>query len=238
MNWIIIAIIAVVTAAAAFVVWKFVIKRKKEDPNSPLNHFKTRMEQFKLQDHSPGGIILMGDSITECFELYKTFDKYPNRVRNRGSAGANTSIMQMATSLVINEKPDHIFLLIGTNDLGMKQSLGVEDRIMGIVKTLTAGLPDTTIDVVSLIPVNTNYDPNVISGRTNEAIKAINTNLIAKVSEYNHPKVWFLDIYPRLEKDGQLDPNMTSDGLHPNPYGSGTMASLYMSAYLTSLKKG
>lgn len=174
------------------------------------NYFKTNNKYNKK-----GGIVFLGDSITDNFSVYEMFPDFT--VYNRGINGDHTyGVYDRLQSSVFDLEPEKVFLLVGTNDLSFfnqDDEKMIADRIILIINKIKAVLPNTKIYLQSIYPVN-NIMKNSIAGfRNNERIEKVNQYL----KEIND--VIFIDIYSKLLSDNTLNELYTYDGLHMNNVG-------------------
>jgi lysophospholipase L1-like esterase len=151
-------------------------------------------------------IILIGDSITEAF---KTNDLLPNfNIINKGIYGDNTTgVLNRLKKDVIDEKPDSVFLLIGTNDFALERTdEELTGNIKKIINELLTGLPGSKIYLTPILPTN------AIENRPNDRIREVNKTLLEFTKEKG---IVYFDLYSRLVNiAGELDRKYTVDGLH------------------------
>ncbi|MEQ7801051.1 GDSL-type esterase/lipase family protein [Pedobacter sp. ASV1-7] len=180
-------------------------------------HFKKRMEIFKNDPLSKGGIIFLGNSITEQGDWKNLFpDK---NVFNRGIGGDNTYGVLARLDEVISSKPEKIFLMIGINDLGSRQweTSVILDNYNKIVDKIKKGSPKTKLYVQSILPLN----DNILKGGTykNKADTIIKLNKVLK-SIGNSKCAGFVDLYSIFHTgDTVLNARYTKDGIHLLPDG-------------------
>jgi lysophospholipase L1-like esterase len=161
-----------------------------------------------------GGIVFVGDSITQDFNVYEYFPG--KQVYNRGIGGdTSQGVLTRLNESIFDLKPSKVILQIGTNDLELLDD-GVEaihQRIKRIIKEIKTF--DKSIDIVllSVYPVNPLIDRKTVGKRKNQDIQELN-HLLSQVDE-----VIYLDIYSQLEKDNVLNPDYTLEGLHLNQKG-------------------
>jgi lysophospholipase L1-like esterase len=180
-------------------------------------HFKKRMEIFKNDPLSKGGIIFLGNSITEQGNWKNLF---PNKnVFNRGIGGDNTYGVLARLDEVISSKPEKIFLMIGINDLGSRQweTSVILDNYNKIVDKIKKGTPKTKLYVQSILPLN----DNLLKGGTykNKADTIIKLNKALK-NIGNNKCAGFVDVYNIFHTgDNVLNAKYTKDGIHLLPDG-------------------
>jgi lysophospholipase L1-like esterase len=176
----------------------------------------TRVNEFKIYNRfaKPGGIVFLGDSLTQRYPLS---DFYPNMpIYNRGIDGDTTlGVLKRLDVSVFDLQPSIVVLQIGTNDLQVAE-LPVEatvENIQRIIEKILQKLPQTKIVLVSLYPVNETPDKLiekiVVGPRQNKDLMWMNDHL------KRLPNVEFVDVYPSLvDATGNLEMRFTKEGLH------------------------
>lgn len=152
-------------------------------------------------------IMLIGDSITEGFNtgLLPQF-----RITNKSVSGDSTvEALERINPEWFNEKPDMIFICIGTNDVAR----GRTDKfiIQGckfIIDKISMYSPHSVIILTSIFPTRDN------SERPNERIAEINKKLNKSCNDWNIRYFHLHDYF--TDKDGELKRDFTDDGLHLN----------------------
>jgi lysophospholipase L1-like esterase len=162
----------------------------------------------------PNGIVFVGDSITQDFNVYEYFPD--QNVYNRGIGGdTSKGVLRRLDVSVFELKPSQVFLQIGTNDLELLNDgvEGVFNRTKEIIQKIKSFDEKIKINLVSVYPVNKAIDPKTVGKRSNEDIKALNQKL--KTID----GVMYIDLYSKLVKDDALNPAYTLEGLHLNQQG-------------------
>jgi lysophospholipase L1-like esterase len=187
-----------------------------------------RTNEFKIYNRfsKPGGIVFIGDSLTQRYPLQ---DFYPGmHVYNRGIDGETTTgLLKRLSISVFDLKPNIVVLQIGTNDLqliGMPMEETVK-KIHTIIEKILEFKANMKILLVSLYPVNETseklVEKIVVGPRKNIDLQAINQKLKTFSS------VTFVDVYPHLLDDqGQLDMKNTKEGLHLSLQGYATVTNV------------
>lgn len=157
--------------------------------------------------------VLIGDSIAEGFPVWEMLKG--RSIYNRGVSGDTTEqMLSRLEDTVFALAPENVYIWIGTNDIGRlvpsKQTLSNVKRTF---EQLREKLPEVKLFLLSVCPVNRDYDPiDMVWGRTNEQVKNLN-NEYKKICK--ECKVEFLDFYDNLtDRNGDLNLNYTVDGLH------------------------
>jgi lysophospholipase L1-like esterase len=166
-----------------------------------------RVSQFELLAREEGGIVFLGDSITQGGLWSELFDA-PG-VRNRGIGGDTTRDLLERAAQIHSLRPSKLFLMIGINDLNTGMD---RDDTFANLDALFDGfdreLPKTKVYVQSVLPVNDSWwvpiDP--------ADIDAINDELRTESDARGYT---FVDLRPHLsDASGLLDPAYTNDGIH------------------------
>jgi beta-glucosidase len=201
-------------------------------PTIKNDQFVKRHEGF-LKDkeealkNGPVDLLFVGDSITDGWRNQKKDGTESPQLKifkerwgkynplNIGISGDRTQhvLWRLEQGEVDGIKPKAIVLMIGTNNLGNKES--VEDTIAGItavVKSLRERLPESKVLLLAVFPRGETTD-NPFRAQ----IKQVN-DAIAKLDDGSHVK--YLDIGPKfLAEDGTLTKEVMPDALHPNAKG-------------------
>lgn len=176
-----------------------------------------RLEKYSLDNskENKGGIVFAGDSLFDFFMLKKYFGRDLPLI-NRGIAGIDTDfLLRHLKTLVWDLEPSKVFLLIGTNDIELGYDTSrIFNNLVEIISQLKIEAFQAEIYLVSLLPVNQEETyQKTVKNRTNQILKGIN-NQICVLSG-----VHYIDAFSKLRKDGQLDDDYTTDGLHLSPSG-------------------
>jgi lysophospholipase L1-like esterase len=165
-------------------------------------------------------LLFVGDSITDGWRRGEQFKLMQERwgkynFLNLGIGGDRTEhvLWRLDNGEVDGLKPKAVMLMIGTNNLGTKQS--PEDTILGVkavVAKLREKLPDSKILLLAIFPRGNKADDPFRA-----QIKQVN-EAIAKLDDGQHVK--YLDIGDKfLTPDGELTKEIMPDFLHPNAKG-------------------
>jgi lysophospholipase L1-like esterase len=188
-----------------------------------FHHYNDRVDYFKRLNKrlKSGGIVFIGDSITEQFMVSEFYPKH--YVINRGISGDTTyGVLYRLEESAFALRPKKIFLLIGTNDIGNEKD---PEYIIGntrlIIQRLKKRLPRTKIYIQSIYPVykdtNNRIKKKIVGNRDNDKIKAINKQLYRLAKKY---KCTYIDMNKKLrDRHGQLKYEYTIEGLHLSPLG-------------------
>jgi len=182
-------------------------------------YYPERILEFKKSPITKGGIVFLGNSITEGGE---DWGKRINMegVSNRGISGDITDGVLERLKEIIFFKPKKVFILIGHNDLwsfriksGVPSIKYIEKNILKIVETINIGSPETMIYVQSILPTR----HFTRDGFFEKSINKINSFLIKKQNKLNFK---YIDLHSFfVDSEGFLKSELTYDGGHLNDNG-------------------
>jgi acyl-CoA thioesterase I len=168
-------------------------------------------------------VVFFGDSITEGWDLAKSFPGKP--YINRGISGQTTPQMLVRFRQdVIALKPEVVVILAGTNDLagntGPVTLEQVEDAFASMCDLAAAN--NIRVVLSSILPV---YDYPWRPGlQPVPKIATLNTWLRSYADAHH---LVYLDYFPALADARQgMQPTFSGDGVHPNAAGYAVMAPL------------
>ena len=180
------------------------------------------LNQLSVKDPD---IIFIGDSIVEYYPLYELLQT-DKRLVNRGIRGYKTDLLlENLDAHLFGQALDKVFILIGTNDIGkeMPQTETLAN-LEAVLQEISRDYPLAQIQLLSVLPVN--EDPaykSTVYVRSNEKIQALNQAYRQLANAYMN--VQFIDLYDAfLNKEGQLSPDYTTDGLHLTIAGYATLS--------------
>jgi lysophospholipase L1-like esterase len=178
-------------------------------------HWQNRVRAFKEQNLEWQRVVLLGDSITEGFEVSKFFPG--RRVVNRG-IGADVignemppddprGVLQRLDNSVFDCAATDLFILIGINDLNSGRTVdSMESGYRQILRRVREKRPDLRIFVQSVLPTRGTH------AKQNAPVVEFNKRLKKLAQEYH---CVFLDLHSLMtDADGQLKAEFTDDGLH------------------------
>lgn len=176
------------------------------DPRA-VEHVNRRLDQIEGQPPLEGGVLFLGDSITEGAPLSAMFPGL--QMRNLGIGWDTSEGVLLRLNQVTRHAPERLFLLIGTNDTNYTDD---PDRISGnilkILDQLRSALPETELYVTSVLPRNL---PN------NAIIPAINAALTLAAEDADFV---YLDLARHMvAPNGEMIPELSYDNLHLNIHG-------------------
>ncbi|MBM7636308.1 SGNH/GDSL hydrolase family protein [Streptococcus saliviloxodontae] len=196
--------------------------KEVETGSEQLHHYQLeRLASFGEERVYNNPIIFAGDSIIEFFPLKKFLGRdYP--LVNRGIAGTDSIwLLNHLEEQVLKFSPIKLVIAIGVNDLGRGYPIAdIINRLAELVGQIKIFLPQTTLYVQSVLPVNESPAyADKVKVRRNTAIQELNTRL-ALLSG-----IEFIDGYDLLlDETGQLAEPYTTDGLHLTQEGYARLA--------------
>ncbi|MBD0375709.1 MAG: hypothetical protein ICV51_08795 [Flavisolibacter sp.] len=174
-------------------------------------HGAQRLSQFAKEPVSTGGIIFLGNSITEGGDWKKLTGD--STAVNRGVGGDITFGVLARLDDIIKQQPSKLFILIGINDIGKDiPDAVIADNVRRIIQRIQQESPATKIYLQSILPVNPmvqnfpqHYDKQEHVIATNKLLK----NVAAASG------VTFINLVPLFQdRNKRLNANYTRDGLH------------------------
>jgi lysophospholipase L1-like esterase len=162
--------------------------------------------------------VFLGDSLTEGFDLKKYFSD--KQLKNRGISGDTTMQVIFRIDEIVNVKPEHVFLMIGINDLFHGSS--AEQVTTEISKIIDLIDRPGHLSVLSILPVNETF--LVMEFNLNTKIYRAN-DLIRSICKDKGVK--YIDLHGDfLDNNGQMDRRYTYDGAHLTDAGYDLWAAL------------
>lgn len=182
--------------------------------HSRSEHWYERTDFFKedLKISEKGGIVFLGNSITEGFDFDAFFEK--SKIINRGiNSDHIDGLIERLQYSVIELRPSKLFILIGINDIGAQDSDStILDNYSILLKMIAENLPDTKVFIHSILPTSSDW-------KNCPPEKIIRLNQKLKDLTFHHKFNW-IDVYSLfVDKDSFLKSDLTSDGLHLNHNG-------------------
>ncbi len=155
-----------------------------------------------------GGTVFLGDSLVEYCPLTELLE-IDGPVYNRGVHGATTlDILNHLDEQLIGLKPKRVILWAGINDLRLYSPEETLDHLRRLVEAIRRALPDCTIFVQSVLPVNFARFPRDQKGRNRQTIAQVNVGLSVLADHvFGVPEDLF-------DAQGLLRQELSVDGLH------------------------
>lgn len=178
--------------------WMFGDQRRK------IEKFHTLNSKAKK-----GGIVFLGDSITESYPIHELIQS-DVPVFNRGISGYTSKQMrENLPEMVLELRPSIVFLLIGTNDLEFDISPEqTAKNIQFISKQINDVVLNSMVYILNVYPINETFEDS-IGSRTNKVIDSINSLVKSYVQDIDG--IECLDLSGVLSKNGNLISDFTHD---------------------------
>lgn len=193
---------------------------KKEAPKVDLGalfrmHYDFRVRSFAEQNQPFRNVVLLGDSITEGFEVPKFLPG--RRVLNRGIGGDvigndlpesdKRGVLRRLDVSVFDCAASDVFLMIGVNDLNSGRTVDQMERgYRELLRRIKERTPAVRVHVQSLSPTRGGFD------RLNAPIRDFNGRIQKLAAEFGCD---YVDLHPLFaDQDGRLKAEYTNDGLH------------------------
>jgi lysophospholipase L1-like esterase len=195
-----------------------------------------RAADRKLAPPAPGEnrVVFMGDSITQIWDLAKSFPGKP--YINRGISGQTSPQMLIRFRQdVIDLKPKVVVILAGTNDIAQNTGPMTLRQTEGDIVSMAQLARANGIRVVlcSVLPsVHFPWHPQL----KNVAPKIVAVNRWLKSYAASHHYI-YVDYYSKMkDAAGGLPKNLSHDGVHPLPAGFAVMTPLAQAGIEKALK--
>ncbi len=173
-------------------------------------HYADRLAAFlrETPEVEPGGIVFLGDSITEAFPAAKAFPG--QNVLNRGIGGDRIGgVLERLDVSVSRPQPRRVFLMIGINDIVGTPNVPVASlagEYGRLLDQLREAAPEAEIVVQYLLPLSGGFAVH------NERVREMNVEIRRLAEERGLP---FLDLHWHLrDESGALRREFTFDGIH------------------------
>ncbi len=178
-------------------------------------HYTNRVQNFREQNQIFQNVVLLGDSITEGFDITKYFPG--RRILNRGigadvignslPADDKRGLLKRLDESIFDCAPRDVFLLIGINDLGNGHKPEViEAGYREILQQVKTQAPNVRLHVQSVLPCRDKY------AKHNANVNDVNNRLQKLAKEFGYD---YIDLHSKMTDDkGELKEEFTADGLH------------------------
>ncbi|MBO6053819.1 MAG: hypothetical protein J6Q17_08780 [Clostridia bacterium] len=156
--------------------------------------------------------VMIGDSLTARGDFAGLFPSAS--VINLGING--DTIVGVTERLVQAEEaaPDLLFILCGINSLSDRTAESCLEEYETLLSRAAAMEGDPRIVIESVLPISPGWQEWKIC--SDGTIRSFNDGIRAMAEAYGFE---FLDLYGKFERDGAMDPALTTDGLHLNESG-------------------
>ncbi|WP_268223325.1 GDSL-type esterase/lipase family protein [Sinomicrobium oceani] len=179
------------------------------------SYYQQRMRLFATLPESKGGIVFLGNSITERGHWNELLPG--KRIKNRGIGGDNTFGMLARLSDITAQKPAKLFFLGGINDMARNLPVTVViGNYKRIIEQIRKESPKTRIYIQSVLPINEALLTAPYFKGKSHLIPELNKGLRQLALIYKIP---YIDLYHDLftDEEGALKGAWTPDGVHLHP---------------------
>ena len=176
------------------------------------SYWRERSSLFRTFTHQPQ-VVMIGDSLTDGAEWAEMFPQQD--IVNRGIDSDTTEGVLARLDDILSVKPRQAFVMIGINDFAdaHRQVAAVFASYRSIVTRLDQGGVEVTVQ--STLPCNVAKAAWKSCAALNPRIRQLNTRLASLASA----RVRFVDLWPLLAANGELNSDYTYDGVHLNGEG-------------------
>jgi len=202
----------------------------------------------RAKESAPVKVIFVGDSITQSWEDpgKAAWEKYlaPLGALNLGNSGDRTEnvLYRLAQAPLTRLAPEHVFLLIGTNNLGHGTS-NARDTLAGVqavAEMLVEQCPDATVHIIETFPRGEKF--NAMRGdilQINQALRAwvptANAAITTKGRKSARTPLAIHAIGDAfVSPDGTIAKEVMPDALHLSPAAYETWAKAVVSLITSS----
>jgi len=177
-------------------------------------HQLDRLSQFKIFPPMTGGIVFIGDSITEL----SPWQEYFEDAHNRGLAGETSAGIRDNLDAIVRGQPNIAVVAIGTNDLFVdRDPADIHMDIKLIVTRLRVEKKIPKVFVVSILPNSRAYNDGSLAVRKAINIRKMNNILSANASSDGYVYIDANSIM--ADSSGDLKSDYTIDGTHLTAIG-------------------
>ncbi len=188
---------------------KILVKLGLAEPASAPNYALVAWENCLRKLNYDADVVFLGDSLTRASHFSAAFPEC--KIVNLGYTGDSLEGMKDRISMVQAVKPEKIFVMGGINglkDTKWEQSLVEYNEL---ITELKKAMPEAQIYIQSVLPIADYKESSICS---NSTIVTFNAELQKTAQEQG---LIYIDLYALYEQDGQLNPALTTDGLHLLP---------------------
>lgn len=186
---------------------KLGIKKKRVTMNWTAFSWESCLKKM----HCEADVVFFGDSIIRGGDFHEQFPEYA--IVNLGASGDTLAGMIGRVSTIQALSPKKIFLMGGINGLTNRNIACSASQYEDLIKEIENKIPDAELYILSTLPVTAEKARRLC---TNATIKRFNKEIEEIADRHGHT---YIDLYSLYLCDGQLDPELSVDGLHLKPEG-------------------
>lgn len=188
---------------------KLFVKLGFKEQTSKINEAVLSWERCLEKLEYDADVVFFGDSITCLGDFQKYF---PNiKICNLGHGGDSLSGMINRISMIQSVNPEKVFLLGGINGLTDLNLDNCVSKYAQLLDLLEESLPDTEIYIQSVLPISSAKELSICH---NSTITRFNAE-IKELAETHDLE--YIDLYSLYELNGEMNSQLTLDGVHIKP---------------------
>lgn len=184
---------------------KLGLKERTVETNWAVVGWNNTMEKLDYD----ADIVFFGDSITRGSDFREFFPK--ERIVNLGYPGDSLEGMKKRIISVSSVNPEKVFVLGGINCLSDANIQSCLNTYAELLDDLKADMPNTVFYIQSVLPVSKSKELSVCH---NTNIRQFNQGIKTLAEERN---MIYIDLYSLYEVSGEMNPDLTRDGVHICP---------------------
>lgn len=187
---------------------KFGIRKKQTTMNWTAFSWESCLTKMNCQ----ADIVFFGDSLSRGGDFHLHCGD--RRLVNLGCSGDTLAGMIGRVSTVQMLSPEKVFVMGGINGLtnyNVAQSVSTYEDLL---HSLEKALPTTEIYIQGLLPLSSQKAKRLLCN--NKTIQEFNLQIKEMAKKRGH---MYIDLYSLYEKNGEMDPDITLEGLHIKPEG-------------------
>lgn len=175
--------------------------------------YQKHLERLKASDyHTQYDLGILGDSLAHALQFKILKECCSLSLLNLGIPGDTSKTLLQRLSYSESFKVEHLYILIGTNDIGRNVPSHETLKNVASIIEQTIQLADLTL---LLIPFSDGFK------RNNQKILEMNQAYLVLCKDY---AIECLDINDALSEENKLKKAFSADGLHLNSLGINTLA--------------
>ena len=186
-----------------------------------IAYYEQKCQEYAIESSSSekGGVVFIGDSITEYYPLEEHY-KYAY-THNRGIKNDMTlGVLNRLQTSVFDLEPSTLVIMVGASDINFIRSINsIVKTYKEIVYSAFDNMPTGDIYVMSVTPQNKDYEKNSSVNVDNnmKRIRELNAKLEAFCDTCSATYINLFDLL--VDENGYLDKAYSDDGFHLNDAG-------------------
>ncbi|MEK4815280.1 GDSL-type esterase/lipase family protein [Macrococcus sp. FSL R5-0951] len=209
-------------------------KREEGNPVNKLRESFNRRNETILYHKDPVGIVFIGDSITDYWDLDSYFTlQNDKRIINRGIGNDRSQwVRERFAADAIQLKPDWIVLSIGINntkelddDPAESNQIHIKIRILEDIEAMIIMAKDKNINIAVATLTSTNRPQLDEFITRSKLVQTINLEIAQLCIKHDAQFIDYYTVMTETKEDiDYLRNELTDDGLHPHVLGYDRMA--------------